>query len=241
LPNLAWGDTVAQWQADLAESSSGLLTSVAGAAQTIGRGLTEALLVLVGGIYLAAQSGLYRTGFLKLVPAHGRGLLATALDDSGRALKLWLMGQLVSMVLVGTLTGLGLWLIGIPSALTLGLVAGVFEFVPIIGPILAAIPALLLAFIQGPEYLLWTAILYLLIQQAEGNLIQPIVQRVAVDMPPALLLFAIVAGGTLFGAAGILLAAPLAVTMFVMVKRLYVREMLGVDTPLPGEKPEANS
>ncbi|MFQ3595886.1 MAG: AI-2E family transporter, partial [Sphingomonadaceae bacterium] len=128
-----------------------------------------------------------------------------------------------------TLTGLGLWLIGVPSALTLGLLAGLLEFVPFVGPIVAAIPALLLAGAQGTETFLWTLGLYLLIQQAEGNIIQPLVQRAAVKIPPVLLLFAILVAAPLFGPVGILLAAPLAVLVFTLVKHLYVREAL--DTP----------
>lgn len=96
-------------------------------------------MVVVGGIYLAAQPRFYRQGILLLVPRNSRAAAAAVLDETAGALKLWLLGQLAIMVLVGTLTGLGAWLIGLPSALALGLLAGLLEFIPFLGPILTAV------------------------------------------------------------------------------------------------------
>jgi predicted PurR-regulated permease PerM len=140
--------------------------------------------------------------------------------------------------MVGVLTTLGLWLLGIPSALALGLLAGVLEFVPFLGPILSAVPAVALALGEGMDTMLWVVGLYVAVQQIEGALITPLVQQHTVDLPPALTIFAIVAFGVLFGPLGILLATPLAVVVFVLVKKLWVREVLHENTELPGE-PEA--
>jgi predicted PurR-regulated permease PerM len=232
----AWGlgEWVRQWTASLGPGG-GVVANLGNIAVTIGNGIADTLLVIVGGIYLAAQPELYRVGMLKLVPARGRELAAQALAASGRALRLWLLGRLVSMSVVGLLTSIGLMAIGVPSALALGLLAGLLEFVPFIGPVLAAVPAILLALAESPEKALWTALLFLAIQQFEGNVLEPLVQQRAVDLPPALLLFALVAGGLIFGAVGIILAAPLTVVLFVMVKRLYVQEALSTPTPLPGQ------
>ena len=235
LDGLGVGEPVRQWTASLG-AGDGVIGHIGTIARSIGSGIADTLLVIVGGIYLAAQPDLYRTGLLKLVPARGRELAAEALDASGRALHLWLLGRLVSMVAVGLLTWLGLMLIGVPSALTLALLAALLEFVPFIGPIVAALPAVLLAFAAGPDKALWTALLFVAIQQLEGNVIEPLVQQRAVDLPPALLLFAVVAGGLVFGVVGILFAAPLTVVLYVLVKRLYVREALHTKTPLPGEE-----
>jgi len=236
----AWGmtDQLDEMVADMKPSGSGMLSQVGGVALTFGSGLADLLLVLVGGVYLAAQPQLYRTGLLKLVPPSRRELAADAVDDSGRALRLWLLGQLVSMTIIGTVTGIGLWLIGVPSALTLGLLAGLLEFIAIIGPIIAAIPALLIALTQGADVALWTLGLYIMVQQLEGNIVQPMVQQRAVDLPPALLLFSLVISGLLFGIVGVILAAPMTVLVFVLVKRLYVREALQTETSVPGEKTE---
>lgn len=216
-------------------NGSEMLSGIGDFAMALGQMVAYTVVIVVGGIYLAAQPRLYRRGTIKLVPPGRRELVDEALEDSGRALGMWLKGQLVSMILVGLVVGIGLWLIGVPSALALGLLAGLLEFVPLAGPIVAAIPALLLAASAGWDAALWTLALYVVVQQVEGNLIQPLVQRQAVDLPPVLLLFSLLGAGTLFGVVGVILAAPLTVVIYVLVKRLYVREALHTDTPIPGE------
>lgn len=131
-------------------------------------------------------------------------------------------------------------LLGLPAYLALGLLAGLAEFVPVVGSILAAAPALLLALTEGGiDLALWTLLLYVAVQQLQGNLIAPLVTRRMVSLPPAVTLVAIVAFGLVFGPLGVLFAAPLAVVAFVAVKRLWVREALGEDTDVPGEDAKA--
>jgi predicted PurR-regulated permease PerM len=236
LEPLGLAEPLRQGLAGAQSGGGGVLSNVGRFVLSVGGGIADALLVIVGGIYLAAQPRLYRRGLLKLFPAGGRDQLDQALDDCWTALRLWLAGRLVSMVFIGLLTGIGLWLLGIPGALALGIIAFILEFVPYVGPILAAVPALVLAFAYDPVMAIWVALLYLGIQQLEGNVIEPIVQQRAVDLPPALLLFAIVAGALVFGPVGVIFAAPLTVVLFVLVKRLYVRDALGTATEMPGEK-----
>ncbi len=201
-----------------------------------GDALTGLFLIIVGAIFFAAQPKLYRMGALKLVPESRRALAQQALVDSGRALKLFMLGQLISMVLVGILTGLGLWWAGVPSPIALGIIAGLTEGLPYLGPILAAIPGLLLALSESPQTALWALVVYVVVQQVEGNTILPVIHRQTVSLPPALTLFALIAGGTLFGLIGLIFAAPLLVIVYVLVKRLYVRETLDTPTPMPGEQ-----
>lgn len=233
----AWGlgQPVRDWTASLA-GGGGVVSNIGSIAISVGNAIADTLLVLVAGIYLAAQPELYWTGMIKLVPERGRALAAEAMEASARALRLWMLGRLVSMAAVGLLTWIGLAIIGVPGALTLGLLAALLEFVPFIGPIISAVPAVLLAFAVGPEKAMWTVLLFLIVQQIEGNVLEPLVQQRAVDLPPAMLLFALVAGGLIFGIAGIILAAPLAVVLYVLVKRLYVQEALHTRTPMPGEE-----
>ena len=193
------------------------------------------LLVLVAGLYLAAHPDRYRRGILKLVPQRARGEVSSAVDNAGQALRLWLLGQLISMTIVGALVTAGLFAIGMPSALALGFLAGLSEFVPIVGPILSAIPALLLAFSEGGNTVLWVAGLFILVQQIEGNVIMPLVQRRTVDLPPVLTLFALVALAVLFGPLGVLLGAPITVVLYVAVNQLYLRDTLHEDIDVPGE------
>lgn len=207
-----------------------------GMLMNVGDGITNLVILLVGGVFLAARPRLYRTGFIKLMPPDVRATAGSALNDCEAALRLWFKGRLLAMVGVGLLTGFGLWLIGIPSYLALGLLAGLLEIIPFFGPILAAIPGILLALLVSPTHALMAAALYLVIQQAEGNLITPIIQHHAVELPPAVLLFSLLIFGLLFGLVGILLAEPLTVAVFVLVKKLYVQGALHTKTPIPGEE-----
>jgi predicted PurR-regulated permease PerM len=141
------------------------------------------------------------------------------------------------MAIVATFTSLGLWLIGLPGFLVLGLLAGLAEVVSLIGPLAAAVPALLLALTQDVQAVVWTFLLYLAVQQIESNVVMPLIIRETVAVPPALTLFAIVAFGLVFGFGGVLLAAPLTVIAFVTVKKLWVREALGEGAKVPGEDP----
>ncbi|HXG81884.1 MAG TPA: AI-2E family transporter [Sphingomicrobium sp.] len=202
---------------------------------SFGNAVIEGLVVLFAGIFLAAQPRLYATGAIKLVPPGRRPLIAEAMGESERALRLWLKGQLIAMIGVGVLTGTGLWLLGLPSALALGLLAGVLEFVPFVGPILSSVPAILLALAVSPDLALWVALLYFGVQQLEGYLLTPLVQQYAVDLPGVVLLFSLLGFGILFGTLGVVLAAPLTVVTYVLVKRLYVIETLHTPTPIPGK------
>jgi predicted PurR-regulated permease PerM len=196
----------------------------------------EGLVVtVISGMYLAAQPALYREGLIKLFPQRWRREANETLHDVAAALELWLIGQLIQMLIIGLLSTLAVWAIGLPSPLALGLIAGGAEFVPYLGPIAAAIPALLVATTVSTPAVLWTLVAYILIHQTEGNLILPLIQRHMVFIPPAVILLGIVAITSLFGFVAILFAAPIAIVLFVLVKKLYVRDRLGEQTPIPGE------
>lgn len=230
-----FGEPVREWLQSVGSGGQGVLSSMTRFLVSFTNALADTLLVIFGGIYLAADPSLYRRGIAKLVPQAARPRLTEALDDCYRALRLWLLGRLTSMLFVGLLTGLGLWAIGMPAALTLGIAAGILDFVPFIGPILAATPAVLLALATDPTMALSVILLYLAIQQIEGNIITPLIQKRAVELPPALLLFSLVALGLLFGAFGVIVAEPLTVVLYVLVKRLYVIDVLDTPTHIPGE------
>ncbi|MFZ1884495.1 MAG: AI-2E family transporter [Rhodoplanes sp.] len=202
--------------------TSNMMSRIGGALGAVMGAFTNIFLVLFAGLYIAAQPGLYRSGFLKLVPPQDRPRIDATLVRCGVFLRNWLLGQLIAMVVVGTLTWAGLQLLQVPSALALGLFAGLAEFVPILGPIAAAIPALIIAFSQDSRLALWVLALFVVIQQLEGNVLQPIIQRRMVALPPAVTLFAVIAFAILFGAMGALLATPLAVVTLVLVQDLYI-------------------
>ncbi len=196
----------------------------------------EALVVtVIAGIYLAAQPELYLAGFDKLFPREWRANVNETIADIGQGLRLWLIGELIQMALIGVLSATAVWLIGLPSPFALGVIAGFAEFVPYIGPIIAAVPALLVAITQGGDAVLWTALSYLAIHQIEGNLVVPLIQRRMVYIPPAIMLLGVVTILFLFGGVSVIFAGPIAVMVFVAVKKLYVRDSLGEATDLPGE------
>jgi predicted PurR-regulated permease PerM len=235
-----FAEPVRQWLQSIGSGGQGVLSSMTRFLVSFTNAMADTLLVIFGGIYLALDPSLYRRGLTKLLPQAARPRVTEALDDCYRALRLWLFGRLTSMALVGLLTGLGLWAIGMPAALTLGIAAGILDFVPFVGPIIAAIPAILLALATSPTMALWVILLYLLIQQIEGNIITPLIQKRAVELPPALLLFSLVALGLLFGVLGVILAEPLTVVIYVLVKRLYVVDALDTPTHIPGDESETN-
>ncbi|HEU5273543.1 MAG TPA: AI-2E family transporter [Xanthobacteraceae bacterium] len=203
----------------------------------ISAGLIGALLVaVVAGVFFAAQPNLYLYGLVQLFPPRLHREVEETIVAVGTSLRLWLLGQLIEMVMIGALSTLAVWMIGLPSFLALGLIAGIAEFIPYVGPIIAAIPAILVAATQGFDAVIWTIVAYLLIHQAEGHVVMPFIQRYMVFIPPAVILLGIAAIGSLFGVAAIPLASPLAVLIFVLVKKLYVRDTLGEETPVPGEE-----
>ncbi|MCW2236442.1 AI-2E family transporter [Azospirillum canadense] len=197
--------------------------------------LGDAVVVIFTAIYLAASPGVYRRGVVLLVPPRGHERAREVLDVMGDSLWKWLIGQIAAMVIVGTLTTVGLLLLGIPSAAALGFLAGLLEFVPLLGPVLAAVPGILIAFSQSPQEAIWVGLLYLAIQQTEGNLITPLMQKRVVDLPPVITIGAIAAGGLLFGILGMFLATPLAIVALVLVNMLYIEDKLGEGRHFPSE------
>ncbi|MBK1841451.1 AI-2E family transporter [Azospirillum sp. YIM B02556] len=212
------------WMNQLSSFASGLVYVVG-----------DAVVVMFAALYLAASPGVYQRGVVLLVPPRGQKRACEVMDVAGDSLWKWLIGQLVAMAAVGTMIAVGLWLLGIPSALALGIVAGLLEFIPLVGPFLAAVPALLIGFAQSPQDALWVAGLYLVIQQVEGNLITPLLQKRVVDLPPVVTIGAIAAGGVLFGIMGMFLATPLAVVVLVLVNLLYIEDKLGQPRHFPSD------
>lgn len=183
------------------------------------------LVVLFTGLYLAAESKLYARGMARLVPPRSRAKVEEALTEVGHTLRRWMLGTVINMAIIFALTTLGLWLLDIPAAFALGLIAGLLEFVPIFGPILSAVPAIAIALIISPQDALWVLLLYVAVQQLESNLISPLVMKGAVKLPPALSVLVQALMAIVFGFLGLLLAVPMLAVALVLVRRLYVEGM----------------
>jgi predicted PurR-regulated permease PerM len=185
--------------------------------------LGDLYVVLFIGIFFTAAPQAYKKGLVKLVPVEGREKANDVLDKAGDHLKKWLKGQLFAMLVVFVLTAIGLAIIGVPMWLALALIAGILNFIPNFGPLIAMIPAVLVALLQSPETALWVAILYVLVQVAESNFITPMVQHKMIDIPPALVIIAQLFIAPLTGGWGLVLATPLMVIFIVLVQELWVK------------------
>src|SRR5918996_4661238 len=198
----------------------GLIGSTFGAIANI-------LIVLFFAAFMAAQPRLYIDGVLFLVARKRRARVREVLYEIGHVLRRWLVGQSALAVVVALITGIGLALLGAPFPVALGMLAGLMEFVPYIGPFVAAIPAILVGFAEGPQLGLWIAALFLGIQSLESYVLAPLVQHKAVHLPPAVVLFSQGLMGGIVGALGVAVATPLAAAVMVAIGMLYVGDALG--------------
>jgi predicted PurR-regulated permease PerM len=185
------------------------------------------LLVVVLAIFLASEPGAYIDGFMRLVPEDRVPVARELLGRIGHALRGWTVGTLVAMAAVGALTAVGLLLLGVNGWLVLGVIAFFGEFVPYVGPVASAVPAVAVGLAQSPTLALYVALLFLGIQQVEGNLLQPLIMRRAVHVRPAVLLVGQLILGSAFGFLGLLVATPLVAILQIAVGYLYVERALG--------------
>ncbi len=206
---------------------------------TLGAIVNVALVAFIG-VYLAAQPRLYISGVKRLLPLRSRRRAGEVMDAIGEALWRWLGGRFGLMLINGGLTALGLWLLGVPLAFTLGLLAGVLNFIPNFGPWIAAVPAVLIALLQGPRQALYAATLYLVLQSVDGYILTPLVDRRSVELPPVLTITAQVLLGAAFGFLGILLASPFTAAVMIVIEMVYVEGLLGDRMMEVPSEPAAN-
>jgi predicted PurR-regulated permease PerM len=181
---------------------------------------------LVTMLFIAFDPTLYQRGVLWLVPRQHEDIAHQAMDRLCVAMRWWMLGRLASMAVIGVLTSLGMWLIGMPAPLALGALAGLLSFVPNVGPIAAALPGLLLALSQGPWMVVWALGIYLGSQFIETYAITPLIDQYTVSAPPGLLIVIQFVLAALAGAWGMIIATPLLVVIMVLIQQLYIREVL---------------
>ncbi len=219
---------------DITMPMSRILQGVVGlAGNTIG-GISAAVLVLALAFFLAFSPGAYRQGLLTLIPPARRDRAGEVLDACARGMHSWLKGQVFAMFLVAILTSLGLLLVGYPYPLLGGLIAGLLQFIPYIGPFLAAAPVILLGFADGSTMALYAALVMAGVQLLEGNTITPMVFRREVSLPPAFTLLGTVMAGLVFGPLGLIVGTPLVLIILIVYRMLYQHDFLGDKVHIPG-------
>lgn len=219
---------------EILNQTPGVFSQITGAASRVFDVLTGILIIVFLAVYLSVKPELYVNGLVQLFPEDQRTGAREALHITGRSLWLWLLAQFAAMIAVGVMAWLGLMLLGVPMAPVLGLIAGILEFIPIVGPVIASIPAILVGLVESPAHALYVLLLFIVIEQVESALVTPLVQEQGPKLPPALTLLATVVFGILFGVLGLIVATPLMVVLFVLTKLLYVEGVLGSATNVPG-------
>lgn len=186
--------------------------------------LGDLYVVIFLGIFFTVSPQLYKKGIVQLVPKNGQQKAEEVLNHLGNSLKKWLKGKLFAMLVVFVLTAIGLVIIGVPVWLTLAIIAGLLNFIPNFGPLIAMIPAVLIGLMQSPTTAAIVAGLYLLVQVTESNFITPTVQKKLVNVPPALIIVAQLLVGALTGGWGLILATPLMLIVMILLQDLYVKK-----------------
>jgi predicted PurR-regulated permease PerM len=224
LSNYSWGRLILEQMPSNAEmiekvNNSNVLSRVGNFFSSTLGALTNIALMLLLSIYLASEPKTYIKGFTKLFPQERRKRVREILYEIGETLSWWLIGKGASMLFIGLLTWIGLHFIGVPLALTLGLIAGLLSFIPNFGPILSAVPAILLAFIDSPTSALYALALFVGVQLIESNVVTPLIERRTVELPPVLTIVSQLALTILFGAVGLILATPILAVVWFWCRR----------------------
>jgi predicted PurR-regulated permease PerM len=246
LRNYSWGRLILENMPSGNEviervNNSNVLSRVGGYFSTTVGALTNIALMILLAIYLASEPKTYIRGFAKLFPQDNRKRVREVLYQIGETLSWWLIGKGASMLFIGLLTWIGLYFIGVPLALTLGLIAGLLSFIPNFGPIFSAIPAILLAFINSPTSALYVLALFVGVQIIESNIVTPLIERRTVELPPVLTVVSQLALAVLFGAVGLILATPILAVVMVLVQTIYIQDILGEETEdLPEDVPQGS-
>jgi predicted PurR-regulated permease PerM len=199
--------------------------------------VTGILIILFLSIYIAVDPGLYHRGLMHLFPHGRRERAGEVLSAIATVLRKWLVTQLIAMVTLGVVTTIVLLILHVKAAFALGLLSGLLEFIPTAGPIISALPAIAMGFLDSPEKALWVAIAFIGVHFLEGHLLIPLLMKGGIDVPPALTIFSEALMAILFGFLGLMCAVPILAASTVAIKMLYVEGVVGDAAIGPDENP----
>ncbi len=238
LNNTAWGRSLLSLTEEtekLWSLGSGVIGNLTGFFSETAGVVVSVAFVIVAGVYISLNPEMYVDGFIKLFPPSRRSEVRDTMTSIGTALRRWLVGRLVAMATVGVLTTVGLVVAGIPSSLALGLLAGLMAFVPFLGPIVAVIPAFMVALIENVLLLVPVAIIFIVVHSIGGYVVTPLIQKRAVSLSPVVLLTSQVVIGLLLGIPGLIIATPLTITIIVIIQKTYIQNYLGDSVEVLGQ------
>jgi predicted PurR-regulated permease PerM len=199
--------------------------------------VTGLLIIIFLSIYIAVDPEMYRRGIMHLFPHGRRERIGEVLSAIAAVLRKWLVTQLIAMVTLGIVTTVILLALDVKAAFALGLLSGLFEFIPTLGPIISSLPAIAMGFLDSPEKALWVTIAYIGVHFLEGHLLIPLLMKGGINLPPALTIFSQALMALTFGFLGLMCAVPLLAATVVGVKMLYVEDIVGDPQIGPDEDP----
>ncbi len=223
------GEIAKQLGGALGQLSGSVIPVVSGVAST----LLSLLIVIFLSLYLLAEPKEHEDGFIKLFPLWYRDRVRFIIDRIDFTLRIWLQGQLLLMLIVGILTWIGLSIVGLQQAAALGVLAGLFSFVPNFGPIAALVPALAVGFAQAPASIGWIFIIIYGTSFLQSQVIAPLIFKESINLPPVLVLIGQIFAAVFFGFLGLMLAVPIIAILMILVQEIYVKDILG---DRPGDK-----
>ncbi len=235
LEQFGWGRTILEQlpkEEDIVQrikdlDLSAIMSRVGGYFSTTVGAVGNFFVAVLLAVYFASEPKLHTDGLSRMFPSQLRPRVAEIIGEAGNTLRWWLLGKTASMFFIGLLTWIGLSILGVPLALTLGLIAGLLSFIPNFGPIFSAVPAILLAFIDSPIKALYVLILFIVVQLIESNLVTPYIERRTVELPPALTVVAQIMLGVTIGGLGLVLATPILAVVMVLIQKIYIEGILG--------------
>ncbi len=200
--------------------------------------VTGLFIIVFLSIYIAVDPEMYRRGIMHLFPHARRERIGDVLSALAAVLRRWLITQLIAMFTIGTITTIVLLGLRVKAAFALGLLSGLFEFIPTVGPILSSLPAIGMGFLDSPEKAVWVAIAYIGVQFIENHVLIPLLMKGGINLPPALTVFSQALMALLFGFLGLMCAVPLLAATVTAVKMLYVEDVVGDQQIGPDEDPQ---